>query len=105
MEISDELIEKVVSEAHIVTPTELDAIKAFAKSAGPTLSDSLIQKNITTDQQLGRLIAIHLNVPFVNLAEVTIPDTVYRIVPDKFAKTHHLIPFPRDTAGIHAAIS
>lgn len=103
MIVSDDILQKLLIQSHVVTESELDAVAAFAKNAGIPLVDALLEKNIITDTNLGKLIADHLGIPFVNLADVTIPEAVYRVIPDKFAKVHKIIPFARDDGGLKVA--
>ena len=105
MNITDEVLQQIITKAHITTESELQALVAFAKASGIPLSEALLQKNILTDPMLGKLVAEHFDIPFVNLADVTIPDEVYRIIPDKYAKVHKLMPFARDAGGLKVATS
>lgn len=105
MTLTDENLRQIILDAHAISEAELEVASEFAKSTGTPLYESILQKNIMTDGALGKLIADHHGLAFVNLAEVSIPDEVYRIVPDKFAKTHRIIPFARDTTGLKVATS
>ncbi len=103
MVIADDVLQKILIDAHVVTRDEMQSVVDFAATSAMPLADALIDKNILTDGNLGKLIAAHLNVPFVNLAETTIADEVYRIIPDKYAKTHKIVPFSRDADGLKVA--
>lgn len=104
MKISDTDLHTLILNAHLISDTELVILEQFAQKAQLTLAEALVQKNIVTDEHLGKIYAEFVHVPFVNLSSVTIPDDVYRIVPDKFAKLHKLIPFARDSEGIKVAM-
>lgn len=104
MNITDADLHALVSQAHLITDTELVILEQFVQKTQITLAEVLVQKNIVTDEQLGKLYADFVHVPFVNLTSITIPEDVYRIVPDKFAKLHKLIPFARDADGIKVAM-
>jgi len=103
MNISDELLLQIITQARIATEAEAKVVMDFAKASGISLAEALIQKNVITDGKLGKLVAEHFGVPFVNLAEVTIPEDVYRVIPDRFAKIHKLLPFARDATGLKVA--
>lgn len=104
MNISDDQLRKIIIDANLTPTEELDAVAEFAKTSHLTLAEALIQKHIITDENLGKLIAGHYSVPFVHLVNETIPENVYRIVPDKFAKAHNIIPFARSPEGIKVAM-
>ena len=105
MNITDDVLVKLILDANALADTELQAVQEYATSSGIPLSEALLQKNAITDGNLGKLIAQHFNLPFVNLADLTIPDDVYRLVPDKFAKIHKVVPFARDESGVNVALS
>lgn len=104
MKISDAELHTLILNAHLISDTELVILEQFAQKAQLTLAEALVQKNVVTDEHLGKMYAEFVHVPFVNLSSVTIPGDVYRIVPDKFAKLHKLIPFARDSEGIKVAM-
>lgn len=105
MNITDDSLKQILNDAHAISEAELEVATEYAKSTGTPLYESLLQKNIMTDGNIGKLIADHLKLPFVNLAETSIPEAVYRLVPDKFAKTHHIVPFARDAQSVKVATS
>jgi type IV pilus assembly protein PilB len=105
MVITDDVIKKIVTESRALTDAELQASIAYAQSTGILLSEALIQKNIITDGNLGKLIASSLSVPFVSLADVSVTEAVYRLVPDKFARIHKIVPFARDADGLKVAMA
>jgi len=105
MTITDDTVRKLIADAHILPEAELDAVQAYAVSVNIPLSEAITRKNLLTFDNLGKLIAGHYNVPFVKLTDVPIQDDVYRIVPDTYAKIHKVIPFKRDTEGVHVAMA
>ncbi len=105
MGMSDDELKQIITDGRVLTEAELQAGVEYAKSAGIPLSEALLQKNIITDGNLGKLIASSLGVPFVNLADISISDAVYRLVPDKFARIHKIVPFARDAEGVKVAMA
>jgi type IV pilus assembly protein PilB len=100
MSITDEQLKGLVLNAQLVDQEKLKEIVDYAHNAQMTLTDALLEKDVTTDQTLGNLIATHLKVPFVTLAKLTIPEEVTRIIPEKMARKYKVIPFARDEGGI-----
>ncbi len=104
MNIPESDLHSLVLQTHLISEPELLALEEYAKKIQITLSEALKQKNILTDEHLGKIYAEYANVPFVNLSSVTIPEDVYRVVPDKYAKFHKLIPFSRGADGVKVAM-
>ncbi|MEK9195065.1 MAG: hypothetical protein AAB975_01715, partial [Patescibacteria group bacterium] len=57
-----------------------------------------------TDENLGILIADYLKIPFIILSKITIPDTIFRIVPERLARKYKVIAFARDDEGVKLAM-
>ena len=105
MVLSDVQLKQLLIEKGLLTEKAFHELSTFAKNSEIALTDALIEKDIISDENLGKLIANFVNVPFVNLAKVSIPDEVAKIIPEKTAKRHKIIPFARDQDGIKIAIS
>lgn len=105
MNLPDDIVKKILTDASVIPSSEIAELETLAKSSNSTLADIVRQKRIVTEEHFGKLLASHYGIPFVSLAKITIPEAVYRIVPDKFAKAHTLIPFARDTTGLKVAVS
>ncbi len=105
MTLPDDVLHKILINASVVSEAELGIIEEFAKTANIALAEAVRQKKIITEDHLGKLIAQYYGLPFVNLSSITIPEAVYRIIPDKFAKTHLMIPFGRDQEGVKVAVA
>jgi type IV pilus assembly protein PilB len=104
MKIDNDVLFKLLTDSHVASEEELKVVQAFAESSNITLMEAVIQKNIISDEHLGKLMAEHASVPFISLSTMSIPEEIYRIVPDKYAKLHKLIPFARDAQGVHVAM-
>lgn len=104
MLITDEQLKALVLNAQLVDQEKLKDIVEYAHNAQMSLTDALLEKDVTTDQILGNLIATSLKVPFITLAKLTIPEDVTRIIPEKMARKYKVIPFARDEGGIKVAM-
>lgn len=105
MHITDDQIKKILLDVKIVDPKILDDTIAYAANSNIALSEALIEKDIVTDENLGILVADSLKIPFIVLNKITIPEDIYRILPERIARKHHAIPFARDNSGIKVAMS
>jgi len=83
----------------------LDDLVTFTKNARISLQEAAIEKDVITDERLGLLIASHIKFPFISLSKITIPENVFRIVPERLARKHKVIAFARDADGIKLAMS
>lgn len=81
----------------------IETLKTYAKNARVPIQEAVIETDVMTDEQVGLLVANYLKVPFVTLSKLTIPDDVFRIVPERLARKYNTIAFARDAEGIKIA--
>ena len=105
MIISDEDLKKLVIKNKLIDEKGIDQILEYLKNSDTTFYDSLIEKNIVTDENLGILISDYLKIPFVILSKLSIPEGVFRIIPEKIARKHKIIPFFKDAASLRVALA
>jgi type IV pilus assembly protein PilB len=104
MLISDEQLKKLVLKVNILDQKKLDQIEQYSKNSDISLSDALIEKDVITDENLGILIADYLKIPFIVLSKISIPEDVFRIIPERVARKYKAIPYERTKDGIKVAI-
>lgn len=105
MLITDEQLKKLVLNVKLLDEDKFEKIAEYARNSEISLSDSLIEKDIITDENLGILIADSIKIPFIVLSKIAIPDEIYKIIPEKIARKYKAIPFARDAQGIKLAMT
>ena len=82
-------------------------LSAFQKSKKENipLGDILLAKELISDENLGKLIAENLKLPFVSLTKVTIPTEMLHIVPEIVARKGKIIAFERSSTGLKVAMA
>lgn len=104
MLITEEQLKSLILKNKILDEKKLGEILEFAKSSKTSFEDVLIEKDIITDENLGVLIADFLKIPFIILSKISIPEEVFRIVPERIARKQKVVPFGRDANGIKLAM-
>lgn len=104
MFISDDKLKQLVGDRQLVSETVLDEAQQFARNTNSSLYDTLVERDIVSDEKLGSSVADLLHYPFITLSKLTIPDEAFRIIPEKLARIHKLIPFALDENGIKVAM-
>jgi len=105
MLITDEQLKALVIRTKLLDDKGFTQLADYAKGAGVSVSDALIQKDVITDENLGIMISDFLKIPFVVLGKITIPQEVFHIVPERLARRFKVIPFARDQTGIKLAMA
>lgn len=104
MLLPDLQLRQILIQAGIAENIINDAAE-FAKNSQCSLIDALIEKDIISDEKLGLLTANFLQFPFVNLSKITIPEDVFRIVPERIARKYKVLSFARDAEGLKLAMA
>lgn len=105
MIISDDELKKLVIKNNLIDAAGIDQILEYLKNSDTTFYDALIEKNIVTDENLGILISDHLKIPFVILSKLSISEEVFRVIPEKVARKHKIIPFFKDATSLKVALA
>lgn len=105
MIITDQQLTDLVIKNKLIDEKGLTQIVEYLKNSDTSLYDALIEKNIANDENLGILIADSLKIPFVILSKLSIPEDVFRIIPEKVARKHKIIPFAKDDKSVKVALA
>lgn len=105
MIISDEELKKLVIKNNLIDEKGIVQILEYLKNSDTTFYDALIEKNIISDENLGILVSDRLKIPFVILSKLAIPEEVFRIIPEKIARKHKIIPFSKDATSLKVALA
>lgn len=88
----------------VITSDQFAQAEERAKSVGETLVQSLLWYSFISDEELGRLIADRLRVPFTIVSEKNILPSVLQLIPEVVAKSKEVIAFNLDEKGLHVGM-
>jgi type IV pilus assembly protein PilB len=100
----NQVLYKTLQELKVIDTTQLNRAFTTAQNQKKALGDILLDKNLISEENLGKLIADLLSVPFIQLSEVDIPNEILLIIPEADAKQHRIVAFKKDTKGLHVAM-
>src|SRR5258706_5502180 len=104
MLISDDQLKTLIINLRLLDQKKLEEVSSYAKNSQISVHEALIEKDVVTDENLGIMIADFLKVPFIVLAKVSISEDVFRVIPERVARRHKIIPFERTSEGIKIAM-
>ncbi|MBI2031300.1 MAG: type II/IV secretion system protein [Candidatus Levybacteria bacterium] len=104
MVLPNEQVNDLLTKVGVDQKTLNDLI-IFTDNAKISLQEAAIEKNVITDEKLGMLIAASLKMPFISLSKVSIPEPVFRIIPERIARKYKVLAFGRDGTGIKLAMA
>ncbi len=103
MGIDDAQLRKILTELNYISADDLKKAEANAVAEHSSLYDALLKSDVITDDNLGKVIAYSLQLPFVSLHQSNIPDEILKLAPEPVAAKYELIPFGLDDKGLKIA--
>jgi len=93
-----------LKELQVIDAKQLDDAFTTSQQRNIPLGNILLDKNLISDSDLGRLISQILGVPLINLSKVLIPLEILMIIPELIARKERMIAFKKDENGLHVAM-
>lgn len=100
MSLADAQLLKALDESHYLPGKKLDAAKKLAKAERRSLHDTLIRHDFLSEDELGKVAALHYQLPYVALGKVSIPYGLLHLLPEAVAKQYQCLPFELDHKNI-----
>ena len=104
MKLKDQKLKLLVQDLDVVPIDRLEAAFAEAQKEKRPLAEVLVEKDLISDDNLGRIIAEHEGYDFVDLDKIVIDEEVLHIIPQVMARKQNIIAFERTDAGIKLAM-
>lgn len=98
--IASDVLRKMVLEYGLLSEDQIRLAEERADLEETTLRSAILWHNFLSDEEMGKLLAEHFGVPFVNLREREIPEDVLQQIPELVAKKHQAIAFSVDPDGM-----
>lgn len=86
----------ILQKNKISTPKELKELDEYAIANKLTFPEVLIQKEVISEEELGKILALHFELPYVNLGKLVIVPEAFDSIPFTLAEKHKIVIFGRD---------
>lgn len=90
-------------EAGIVTQSRLEALLNELQD-DQSILEAVIEAQLATEVQIAAALAKKYRLPYMRLAGISIPEEVFRLVPEEMAHAHHCIPVRLDRGRLTLAM-
>jgi hypothetical protein len=87
----------------VLTPEQLEKARRFAETVGIELRDAILQQKLAPPEQVMIAYAEAHGLPYVELSEVTIDESLVPLIPAKLARQYSFVPLFED--GEHLIIA
>ncbi len=104
MKVESQQLKAFLLDAELVNESQFKKAQQEAKKTNQKIGDVLISKNLITQEELIKLEAYILGIPFVNLEEEKISPEILKIIPEPIARSHNIIAFRKKDNNLEVAM-
>lgn len=104
MHIEDRQLKAFLLDGGLLTKAKLDVAEKKAKEASKNLKEVLLEEKLIKKDELLKLEAYILGIPFVNLEEETIDPKALRIIPEPIARKNNIVAFKKQGDVLQVAM-
>ncbi|MDZ7726611.1 MAG: GspE/PulE family protein [Candidatus Campbellbacteria bacterium] len=104
MHLTDEQLEKFFRDSQIVSDSDLEEAKSNAEEKSIPLADSMLELGLITEENLRRVKANILGIPFVDLRNHIIDKETLRLIPEPIARNHNIVAYRKKDDTLQVAM-
>jgi type IV pilus assembly protein PilB len=95
----------MLKEAGLIDDFQLQSALSHQRSWGGKLGSILIELEFIREEDVARVIAEKLKIPYVNLFDPEIPEDVVKLIKSDVARKYHVMPAKKDKGALQLAMS
>ena len=103
MALTDAELAQALTDLKYLSTQKLARAEAEAKRSSISLYDVIVQQDYLNEDDLGKVIANHYQLPYISLASSKIDPDLLHLLPKGVAEQFESVPFEIDDAGLHIA--
>jgi len=96
--------ENFLVELKILTPPQLENIKAESAKTGKTIDEEVLAKGLASEEDMIKIKALSSGIPYVNLSSKRIDFKVLRVLSKEYCERHSVVPFDIVTGQLKVAM-
>ncbi|MFZ2521971.1 MAG: GspE/PulE family protein [Minisyncoccia bacterium] len=104
MHIDDSQLKSFILDSGLVSKTDLEKAEREAKEKNGDLSRTLITEGKLSEDDVRRMQAYILGIPFVDLKKEKLPFEVLSLIPEPIARNHNIIAFKKTDTSLEVAM-
>ena len=104
MHVEDSQIKDFITDAGLISKSEVEEVEKEAKTKKKPIGEVLISKGKFSDDDLRRVQAYILGIPFINLKGETLNRDILNLIPEPIARKHNIIAFAKKEDTLEVAM-
>ena len=104
MRVEPQQLKSFLLDTGLVNEQQFDAVNQKAEKSNQKVGDVLVSEGLITQEELIKLEAYILGIPFVNLEKEIIPIEILRIIPEPVARSNNIVAFRKKGDSLEVAM-
>jgi type IV pilus assembly protein PilB len=104
MHIEETQLKNFILDSGLVSRADVEKAEEESKETGTNLGKLLITKGKLTEDDLRRMQAYILGIPFVDLKSEKLPFEVLSLIPEPIARNHNIVAFKKTDTALEVAM-
>ncbi len=104
MQVDSSQLKAFLLDTNLITKKQLEKAEKDATKAKQKLGDFLVKSGLLKEEELTKLKAYILGIPFVNLEDEKIPPEILQIIPEPIARKQNIIAFRLNGRNLEVAM-
>ncbi len=104
MRIEENQLKAFILDSGLVGPEKMKKAEEESKQTGKPLRDILLARELLKEEELNRLQAYILGIPYVDLSKINISPEILRIIPESIARKHSIVAFKKTANDLEVAM-
>lgn len=104
MFIEEKQLREFIQDSGLVTKADLEETEKEAKEKNQSVGDILVNKGKITDDDLRKVQAYVLGIPFVDLKDQRLDFEVLSMIPEPIARSHNIVAFKKSADSLEVAM-
>jgi type IV pilus assembly protein PilB len=104
MKVDSQRLKKFLLDAGLVSEKQFEKALLDSKETSRDVGDILVSSNLLPEDELIKIKAHLLGIPFINLEKEKIPPEILKIIPEPIARVHNIIAFSKKGNNLEVAM-
>jgi len=104
MRVETQQLKAFLLDANLVSEEEFNEAAKKAEKSNQKVGDVLVSEGKIAQEELLKLEAYILGIPFVNLEKEVVPSEILKIIPEPIARSHNIVAFRKKGKDLEVAM-
>ncbi len=104
MHVEPQQLKAFLLDAGLISEIQFKKTEKIAKKTDQKIRDVLISEKLISQNNLIKLEAYILGIPFINLEKEKIDPEILKIIPEPIARSHNIVSFKKENSNLEVAM-